>query len=56
MSDSLEGYAGSRYWREGDTHHVLLELRGHWIEARTDLSLREVRRIVDTLRPYEELL
>ena len=52
----LEGRPGSRYWRAGETHHVVLELDGHWIEIRTDLTFVDVERIVDTLTPYRELL
>ena len=52
----LEGHPGSRYWREGETHHLVLELDGRWIEIRTDLDLVDVERIADTLRPYRELL
>lgn len=43
-------------WREGATQWVQLERDGLWIEVRTDLSLTDVERIVDSLRPYEELL
>ena len=52
----LEGRPGSRYWRQGETHHVVLEEGGRWIEIRTDLPRLEVERIVDTLTPYRELL
>ena len=52
----LEGHPGSRYWRQGETHHVVLEEGGRWIEIRTDLPRLEVERIVDTLTPYRELL
>ncbi len=47
---------GSRTWRQGETHHVVLELDDRWIEIRTDLPRVEVERIVDSLTPYRELL
>jgi len=52
----LPGHPEASWWREGDTQMVVLQRDGVWIELRTDLSLRDVQRIVDTLRPYEELL
>jgi hypothetical protein len=52
----LPRHPDARWWREGDTQHVQLQRDGLWIELRTDLSLQDVVRVVDTLRPYEELL
>lgn len=52
----LSGHPEAHWWQEGRTHHVLLKLDDLWIEIRTDLTARDVRRVVDTLRPYEELL
>jgi hypothetical protein len=46
----------SGWRREGKTHHVVVQMDDLWIELRTDLSSRDVQRIIDTLRPYEELL
>jgi len=52
----LPGHPEASWWREGETRMVVLQRDGLWIELRTDLSLRDVQRIVDSLRPYEELL
>lgn len=52
----LPRHPDARWWREGDTNHVQLERDGLWIELRTDLPLQDVERLVETLRPYEELL
>ena len=52
----LPRHPDARWWREGETHHVQLEREGLWIELRTDLPLQDVERLVETLRPYEELL
>lgn len=52
----LPRHPDARWWQEGDTHHVRLERDGLWIELRTDLPLPDVDRVVETLRPYEELL
>ncbi len=52
----LEGHSGSRTWREGKTHHVVLRLDDRWVEIRTDLALADVERIVDTLTAYRDLL
>lgn len=51
----LAGHPGWRWWREGRTIHAALGESRLWIELRTDLSLQDVERIVDTLRPYREL-
>jgi len=52
----LERHPDALWWREGVTHHVQLQREGLWIELRTDLPLTDVERLVETLRPYEELL
>lgn len=52
----LPGHPEASWWTEGDTHHVVMKAEDLWIEIRTDLSFRDVQRIVDTLRPYKELL
>lgn len=52
----LPGHPEATWWQEGRTHHVVLALDGLWIELRTDLTLLDVQRIIDTLRPYDELL
>lgn len=51
----LPGHPDSAWWLDGRTHHVVMKQNDLWIELRTDLSLRDVQRIVDTLLPYEEL-
>ena len=52
----LPGHPGASWWREGGAYHVILKSADLWIELHTDLSLEDVGRILDTLRPYEELL
>jgi hypothetical protein len=52
----LEDHPEGSWRSEGRTHEVVLKKDDLWIEVRTDLSEEDARRIVDTLRPYEELL
>lgn len=52
----LPEHPEARWWRDGATHHVRLPLDDLVIELRTDLDLRDVERLVSTLRPYDELL
>lgn len=52
----LPRHPDASWWREGGTNHVQLQRDGLWIELRTDLPLQDVERLVETLRPYEELL
>jgi len=52
----LPRHPDALWWREGDTRHVQLQRDDLWIELRTDLPLQDVERLVETLRPYEELL
>jgi hypothetical protein len=47
---------GASWWRHGRTRHVVARREGVWVEIRTDLEERDVRRVVETLRRYEELL
>ena len=44
------------YWPDGNHHVAVLKLEGRWIRVRTDLGLVELRRIVDTLLPYDRLI
>lgn len=55
-AEALPVAGGARWWRQGRTRHVVLRRGGSWVEVRSDLDDRAVRRIVETLRPYEELL
>lgn len=43
-------------WRQGRTVHAVARRADHWIELRTDLPEEDARRIVETLRPYRDLL
>lgn len=52
----LTGRAEAVWWREGRTRHLVTRAGGLWVEIRTDLDERDLRRIVETLRPYRELL
>jgi hypothetical protein len=51
-----EDHSGATWRREGRIYDVALKMDKLWVEVRTDLSEEETRRIVDTLRPYRELL
>lgn len=56
---SLEGPAAAgenHWWRQGRTVYAVTRRGDLWIEVRTDLSDDDARRIVETLRPYRELL
>jgi hypothetical protein len=55
-SRPLEVAGGARWWRQGRTRHVVARREGVWIELRSDLDDRSVRRVVETLRPYRDLL
>jgi hypothetical protein len=46
----------ARWWRRGRTVHAVARRGDHWVEIRTDLTDDDARRIVETLRPYRELL
>lgn len=52
----LPGHPGSIRWREGRTRYARVRFGDRWVEVRTDLSDEDMERIVDSLRPYEELL
>ncbi len=51
-----EDHPEETWRREGRTHEIVLKMDNLWIEVRTDLSEEDARRIVNTLRPYDELL
>jgi hypothetical protein len=55
-AEALAVAGGARWWRHGRTRHVVARRDGTWVEIRSDLDARDVRRIVETLRPYRELL
>lgn len=52
----LPAHPESQWWREGRTHRVVWPIDGLWIEIRTDLPEQDLHRLVETLRPYGELL
>lgn len=52
----LPAHPEALWWREGRTHRVVWPLDGLWIEIRTDLPEQDLHRLVETLRPYGELL
>jgi hypothetical protein len=47
---------GGRSWRHGRTVYVVARRAGTWVEIRSDLDDVAVRRVVETLRPYRDLL
>jgi hypothetical protein len=56
---SLEGPAAAgehHWWRQGRTIYAVTRRGDLWIELRTDLSDDDARRVLETLRPYQELL
>jgi len=54
-SQPLPMHSEASWWREGQTIQAVFKLEDLWIEIRTDLSLQDVERIIDTLQPYERL-
>jgi len=46
----------ARWWRQGRTVHAVARRGDHWVEVRTDLPADDARRVVETLRPYRDLL
>lgn len=44
------------WWRQGRTVHAIARRGNHWVELRTDLTADDARRVVETLRPYRDLL
>lgn len=52
----LPNHPESLHWQEGRTRRVVIEDDGLWVEIRTDLPEEDLHRLVETLRPYEELL
>lgn len=55
----LEGPAAAgehHWWRQGRTIYAVTRRGDLWIELRTDLSDDDARRVLETLRPYPELL
>ena len=56
---SLEGPAAdaeNHWWRQGRTVYAVTRRGDLWIELRTDLSDDDARRVIETLRPYRDLL
>jgi hypothetical protein len=54
-AEALAVGEGTRWWRHGRTRHVVSRRGGIWVEIRSDLDDRTVRRVLESLRPYEEL-
>lgn len=46
----------ARWWRQGRTVLAVARRGDRWVEVRTDLPAEDARRVVETLRPYRELL
>jgi len=51
-SQPLPDVTDSTWWRDGPQHRMVLKRGEFWIEVATDLPLRDLKRIADTLRPY----
>ncbi|OGK84713.1 MAG: hypothetical protein A2050_16720 [Candidatus Rokubacteria bacterium GWA2_73_35] len=51
-SQALAGVADSLWWRDGPTNHLLLRRGEFWVTVETDLPVRDLRRIADTLGPW----
>jgi hypothetical protein len=55
QSRPLDSRPGAHWWRDGETLHAVLEVQGIGITVETDLPERDFQRVVDTLRPFEDL-
>lgn len=53
---SLPGHPDAVVWGDRHTRRVVLKIDDLWIELDTDLSERDVLRLIDTLKPDETLL
>jgi hypothetical protein len=51
-AEPFPGHPGSFWWREGDSHRVVLKQDGLWIEVWTDLSIGDLQRVLHSLRTY----
>lgn len=51
-SQPLPDVTDSAWWRDGPLHRMVLKRGEFWVEVATDLPLRDLKRIADTLRPY----
>lgn len=49
ISQPLAGVPGSTWWMLEGRHHLIFKKGDFWLEVVTDLSLRDLRRIADTL-------
>jgi hypothetical protein len=47
----LPGRPAANVWRDGGAHRAVARRGNVWIEIETDLTLRDVRRILDSLSP-----
>ena len=54
-SRPLTSRPGAYWWRDKETLHAALQANDLWIAVETDLPERDFQRVVDTLRPFEEL-
>jgi hypothetical protein len=52
VARELAGHAGSRWWQDGPVARLVLERAGIRVSIETDLPVRDLRRLADTLTPY----
>jgi hypothetical protein len=51
LARELAGHPGSRWWEELGVAHLVLERDGVWVSIETDLPIRDLTRLADTLTP-----
>jgi hypothetical protein len=52
VARELAGHPGSRWWEDGVGVRLVLERDGIWVSIETDLPVRDLRRLADTLTQY----
>ena len=51
-AEIFPGHPDSFWWREGNSHRVVLKQDEVWIEVWTDLDPSDLQRVLNSLRPY----
>jgi len=52
----LPDHPQALHWTSDGMQIAVIQLADRWVQVRTDLDLVELRRIIDTLLPYDRLL
>jgi hypothetical protein len=53
ISRPLPNVPDSLWWSEGGVHHLILRRGELWVKVETDLPSGDLRRLADTLDPYQ---